>query len=80
MPVISVNLEVLNPKELVEKKKGKVAKWMASIFIGEKAIKKKVEEQVCEEVAKTLKETLGLKLKEEGVDAKIIVSIINNPD
>lgn len=55
MPTILVNIEVLNSKDLVQKKKGKLAKWSASIFMGEKAIKKKVEEQVCIEVANTLK-------------------------
>ncbi len=80
MPTISIQIEVLNPKELVEKKKGKVAKWMASIFIGEKAIKKKVEEQVCAQVAKKLQQNLGEQLKGEGVDAKIIISILDQPE
>jgi hypothetical protein len=80
MPIISVQIEVLNSKELVEKKKGKIAKWAASIFIGDKKIKKKVEEQVCAEVVKTLQNTLKAKLREEGVDAKINISVKNDAE
>ncbi|MDQ3392607.1 MAG: hypothetical protein M3512_00590 [Bacteroidota bacterium] len=79
MPIITVHIEVLNPKELVEKKKGKLARWAAAVFMGEKAIKKKVEDQVGIEVANALQQTLKSKLLEEGVDAKIKIFLDNEP-
>ena len=75
MALISIHIDVLNPNEIVENKKGKAVKWIASIFMSKAALKKKIEEKICQEVVKSLKENLDKSFKEEGVAATLSISI-----
>jgi uncharacterized protein (DUF2267 family) len=75
MATISVQIDVLNPKELIGKKKGKAVKFIASVFMNEKALKRKVEEQIVNEVLNTLKKNLEAGLIAEGVRARLSFSV-----
>ncbi|CAN5263828.1 hypothetical protein BH23BAC1_BH23BAC1_33650 [soil metagenome] len=75
MAIISVQIEVLNPKELIGKKKGKFIRILASMFMNEKALKKKVDEQVVNEILTSLKENLEAGLSSEGVKANLNFSV-----
>lgn len=80
MKEISIQFEVLNPKEVVGKKKGKWVKFFASVFMNELKLKQKVEEQVCSEIVNSLKENLTTSLKNEGVEANISITILKKKD
>lgn len=80
MKEISIKFEVLNPKEVVGKKKGKWVKLFASVFMNELKLKQKVEEQVCSEIVNSLKENLTSSLKNEGVEANVSISIVNKDE
>jgi hypothetical protein len=75
MATISVEIDVLNPKELIGKKKGKAVRLFASVFLNEKAIKRNVEEQVVKEILKSLQENLQAGLSAEGVKARLDFSV-----
>ncbi len=75
MARISVQIDVLNAQEVVENKKGKAIKWIASVFLSEAALKKKIEDKICQEIIKSLRENLDKSLKEEGVAANLTISV-----
>jgi hypothetical protein len=76
MAKITIQLDVLNSKEIVRNRKGKLVGFVASIFMKEEDLKRKIEEKITEDIVRGLKETLHQRLKEEGVAASLKISVI----
>ena len=74
MAQVLIEIDVLNANEVIKEKKGRFTNWIASLFYNEKDLKKKVEEEICKELIKSLKENLNKGLEEEGVAAKLRIS------
>lgn len=74
MATVHIEIDVLNAKEVVKKKKGRVAQWLASLVYKEDALKKKVEEEICKEIVKVLSENLDKEFVKEGVAAKLTIT------
>lgn len=74
MAQVLIEIDVLNAQEIIKQKKGKFTTWVASIFYNEADLKKKVEEKICKELIKSLKENLNKGFEEEGVAAKLRIS------
>lgn len=77
MATIKVQFEVLNPKEIVKEKKGRLIGLFASIFMKEEDLKKKIEAKITEDIINGLKDTLDKRFKEEGVAANLKISILD---
>ena len=75
MAKVHIEIDVLNAKEVVKKKKGRVAQWMASLVYKEDVLKKKVEEEICKEIVKALSDNLDKEFLKEGIAAKLNISI-----
>ncbi len=75
MAKVQIEIDVLNAKEVVKKKKGRVAQWFASLLYKEDILKKKVEEEICKEIVKALSDNLHKEFLKEGIAAKLNISI-----
>jgi hypothetical protein len=76
MAVIKINIEVLNAKELVKREKGKFTGFIAGLVMSDELLRKNVEEKVCLEIVKKLKETLEPGLQSEGIKANTSFSVV----
>lgn len=74
MATVHIEIDVLNAKEVVKKKKGRVAQWLASLVYKEDALKKKVEEEICKEIVKAISENLHKEFVKEGIAAKLNIT------
>lgn len=74
MAKVHIEIDVLNAKEVVKKKKGRVAQWLASLVYKEDALKKKVEEEICKEIVKALSDNLHKEFLKEGIAAKLSIT------
>lgn len=74
MAQVLIEIDVLNANEVIKEKKGKFTNWIASLIYNEQDLKKKVEEKICKELIKSLKENLNKGLEAEGVAAKLRIS------
>ncbi len=74
MAKVLIEIDVLNPKEVIQEKKGKFTTWFASLIYSEENLKRKVEEKICAEIVKSLRENLDKGFEEQGVAAKIKIS------
>lgn len=77
MASIKVQFDVLNPREIVKEKKGRLVGLFASIFMKEEDIKKKIEAKITEDIISGLKDSLDKRFKEEGVMANLKISILD---
>jgi hypothetical protein len=75
MAKITIQIDVLNSKEIVKEKKGRLLGLFASIFMKEEDLKRKIEEKISEDIINGLKETLDKRFKEEGVAASLRISV-----
>lgn len=74
MAKVFIEIDVLNAQEVIKKKKGRIAQWLASLVYKEDILKKKVEEEICKEIVKALSENLDKEFSKEGVSAKLSIS------
>lgn len=74
MAKVLIEIDVLNPHEIIKNKKGKVTNWFASLIYSDENLKKKVEEKICTELIQSLRENLDKGFEEQGVAAKLRIS------
>lgn len=74
MARVLIEIDVLNAREVIKKKKGRIAQWLASLVYKEDILKKKVEEEICKEIVKALSENLDKEFSKEGVSARLSIS------
>ena len=74
MAKVLIEIDVLNSHEIIKEKKGKFTNWFASLIYSEEDLKKKVEEKICKEIVKSLRENLDKGFQEEGVAARLRIS------
>lgn len=74
MAKVLIEIDVLNPKEIIKGKKGRFTTWFASLIYSEEDLKRKVEEKICAEIVKSLRENLDKGFEEQGVTAKVKIS------
>lgn len=65
---VTIDIELLNHKEVLEKNKGKAA---AAILAGSPLIKQQIEEEVRKQIISTLSHSLRRGLEDNGVKAKL---------
>lgn len=71
MAKISIKLDVLNSKEIVGKKKGRLIGSLAAISLTEEKLKKKVEQEICKRIVANLRKNLDQVFQEEGISARL---------
>ncbi len=74
MAKISIQLDVLNSAEIVGKKKGRLMGSLAAFSLSEKKLKRKVEEEICQEIVAKLRENLKQVFEEEGILARLRIT------
>ena len=75
MPKIVVSFDVLNSNDIIHNKKGKLVGWLASRTKSRESLKILVEQQVTDEVVKGIKNNLNKAFKEEGIVARLNISV-----
>jgi len=75
MPQIVVKIDVLNTPEIIRSRKGKTLYWLAHQIKGPEGLKRMVEEHILKEVVSSLKKNLDRRFKEEGILAKLKISV-----
>lgn len=80
MQRLEVEFDVLNPEELMKKKKGRILSKLASIFISRSSIKQKVELAILAEMKKKLGTAINEKLQSEGVEAVVRVKLSDDKE
>ncbi|HYG39105.1 MAG TPA: hypothetical protein VD908_10810 [Cytophagales bacterium] len=71
MTTINITIDVLNPHEIVKKKKGFFAGLLAKFFLSKEKIKQEVEKKICEKIVEELRNHINEGLSNEGVVAKV---------
>lgn len=79
MARIVIDIDVLNPSEVIKNKKGTFLNWFSTVLYSEETRKKKVEQKICSELVKKLRENLDHGLRQEGIAAKIRISAKADP-
>lgn len=74
MAKVLIEIDVLNPHEIIKNKKGKVTNWFASLIYSDEDLKKKVEEKICKEIVQALRENIDKGFAEQGVAAKLRIT------
>lgn len=74
MAKVLIEIDVLNPHEIIKSKKGKVTNWFASLIYSDEDLKKKVEEKICKEIVQALRENIDKGFEEQGVAAKLRIT------
>lgn len=75
MVKISVEIDVHNPSEIIESKKGKFKRVMAGLFMSRRTIKRTVEAHMAAEIVKALTHKIEEELQNEGVKAHLKVQV-----
>ncbi|MDG5767742.1 hypothetical protein QA596_09715 [Balneolales bacterium ANBcel1] len=73
MKRIIIDIEIKNVIEIVKKRKGRMAAFLAKYFVREEAIHDEVEARVVGEIQKTLEKNIGIRLHEEGIKARVTI-------
>ena len=76
MTKIMVNIEVLNTSEIIQSKKGKIFHWLAHRIKSPDALRQAVEKRISKEVINGIKISLDQKFKEEGIAARLKISMV----
>ena len=74
MAEISIDIEVLNPEEVVKHQKGKFIGSLITKSMSHASLKKKVEKEVCKRVIAELKAHIDEAFKEEGISAHLKIT------
>lgn len=64
-------MDVLNSGEIVTRKRGRIMGSLATISLGKKKLKRKVEEEICKRIVDKLRENLDQAFLEEGITARL---------
>ena len=75
MADISVQIDVLNPMEVLKHKKGKLMGSLFAMWMDEHELKTRIEEEICREVVRQLREKLDQRLNEEGIIAHLHIEV-----
>jgi len=76
MAKIMVNIEVLNTSEIIQRRKGKIFHWLASRIKSPDELRMAIEKKISKEVINGIKVSLDQRFKEEGIAAKLKISIV----
>lgn len=74
---ITIDIDVTNPEEVVKVHKGELVGLIADVMLSKIKRKKKVEQAVCEEIVRIMKEEFPKGLQQEMVEAKVEFNIID---
>lgn len=74
---ITIDIDVLNPEEVVKAHKGDLVGLIADVMLSKAKRKKRVEQAVCEEIVRLLKQEFPSGLKQEMVEANIEFNILD---
>ena len=72
---ITIDIDVTNPEEVVKAHKGELVGLIADVMLSKTKRKKKVEQAVCEEIVKIMKQEFPKGLQEEMVEANVSFNI-----
>ena len=75
MADISVQIDVLNPMEVLKHKKGKFMGSILAIWMDEEQLRTRIEEEICKEVVSQLRKKLDQRLNEEGIVAHLHIEV-----
>lgn len=76
MAKIMVNIEVLNTSEIIQRRKGKFFHWLARRIKSPDELRRAIEKKISKEVINGIKVSLDQRFKEEGIAAKLKISIV----
>ena len=74
---ITIDIDVTNPEEVVKAHKGELVGLIADVMLSKTKRKKKVEEAVCDEIVRIMKEEFPKGMQEEMVEAKVEFNIVD---
>jgi len=74
---ITIDIDVTNPEEVVKAHKGELVGLIADVMLSRTKRKKKVEEAVCDEIVRMMKEEFPKGMQEEMVEAKVEFNIVD---
>lgn len=77
---ITIDIDVTNPEEVVKAHKGELVGLIADVMLSKIKRKKKVEQAVCEEVIRMMKEEFPKGLQQEMVEANVKFNIVDISD
>ena len=77
---ITIDIDVTNPEEVVKAHKGELGGLIADVMLSKIKRKEKVEQAVCEEVIRMMKEEFPKGLQQEMVEANVKFNIVDISD
>ena len=77
---ITIDIDVTNPEEVVKAHKGELVGLIADVMLSKTKRKKKVEEAVCDEIVRMMKEEFPKGMQQEMVEAKVEFNVIDLND
>ena len=77
---ITIDIDVTNPEEVVKAHKGELVGLIADVMLSKGKRKKKVEQAVCEEIVRIMKEEFPKGLQQEMVEANVSFNIVEIED
>lgn len=75
MAKIEINLRILNPQEIVEKEKGKLADLFSRWFMDEAKVRREVEKAISNELIHELQNKILEVLDKRGIKANVDFSL-----
>ena len=75
MADISVQIDVLNPYEILKHKKGKLVGSVFALWMNEDDLRSKIEEEICKVLVSELRSQLDERLNEEGILAHLHIEV-----
>lgn len=76
MAKIMVNIEVLNTSEIIQRRKGKIFHWLARRIKSPDELRRAIEKKISKEVIDGIKVSLDQRFKEEGIAARLKISMV----
>ncbi len=77
---ITIDIDVTNPEEVVKAHKGELVGLIADVMLSRTKRKKKVEEAVCDEIVRLMKEEFPKGMQQEMVEANVEFNIVDLND
>lgn len=71
MVTISINIDILNPSDIIKKEKGKFAGFIADTFMSSEKQKNIVENEVRKKTIETLRNNLKMELEKRNIKARV---------